>query len=145
MEVLSRFIEAQESAYSGYNQALAEMKSGGKQSHWIWYIFPQIVGLGRSGMARRYAIQSVEEAKAYLEHPVLGSRLREITNIVLSYSDNADPNVFMMASIDAMKLKSCMTLFDYISPHDIFGEVLRKFYGDQKDTHTIKILEHPFV
>ena len=140
MEGLNRFIEAQESRYGGYQVALAEMKSGCKRSHWIWYIFPQIKGLGRSSTAQYYAISDLEEAKAFLLHPLLGSRLREITEVILSYPDNASPNVFMMASIDALKLKSCMTLFDYISPNDIFGIVLNKFYNGSVDKSTLDIV-----
>lgn len=140
MESLNRFIKAQEFKYSGYQEALAEMKSGGKKNHWIWYIFPQIKGLGRSGTAQFYAIQNWEEAKAFLEHPLLGSRLREITEVVLSYSYDANPNEFMMAPIDAMKLKSCMTLFNYISPNDIFGMVLNKYFNGNMDQRTLNIL-----
>lgn len=140
MESLNRFIEAQDSTYSGYQIALAEMKSGGKRSHWIWYIFPQIKGLGRSSTAQFYAIQNLEEAKAFLEHPLLGSRLREITEVILSYSDDANPNEFMMAPIDAMKLKSCMTLFNYISPNDIFGMVINKYFNGNIDQRTLSVL-----
>lgn len=129
MESLDRFIKAQESAFAGFEQALSEMKSGGKQSHWIWYIFPQISGLGSSGMAQHYAIKDIDEAKTHLNHSKLRASLREITNVVLSYPDNADPNVFMMAHVDALKLKSCMTLFNIISPNDIFKQVLDKFLG----------------
>lgn len=124
MEGIERFLEAQDSSYSGYKRALNEMENGGKCSHWIWYIFPQIAGLGRSGMAQRYAITDIEEAKAYLEHPVLGKRLYEITNVVLSYPEDEKPRFFMGSSIDAIKLKSSMTLFDIISPNDIFGKSL---------------------
>jgi len=140
MEVLDRFVKAQESVYAGFDQALSEMKSGGKRSHWIWYIFPQIAGLGRSGMAQHYAIKDIDEAKAYLNHPILGTRLREITNVVLSYPDNADPNVFMMAHIDALKLKSSMTLFNIVSPDDIYMQVLDKFFDGTPDKKTIELL-----
>lgn len=140
MEELNRFIEAQDSSWAGYAQALKEMKSGGKRSHWIWYIFPQIAGLGFSGMSRRFGIKGKEEAQAYLMHPVLGERLREITKIVLSYPENANPNRFMMQPIDAMKLKSSMTLFDAVSPNDIFNQVLEKFFNGERDALTIKLL-----
>lgn len=140
MRELERYIQAQDSTYSGYKQAFDEMKNGGKCSHWIWYIFPQITGLGRSGMAQRYAITDIEEAKAYLNHPVLGDRLREITNVVLSYSKDETPMAFMGSSIDALKLKSSMTLFDIISPNDIFGKVLDKFYGGERDSKTTDII-----
>lgn len=144
MEDLNRFVQAQDSAFCGYEQALAEMKDGGKCSHWIWYIFPQITGLGRSGMAQHYAITDIEEAKAYLNHSVLGDRLREITNVLLSYSKDETPRAFMGSSIDALKLKSSMTLFDLISPNDIFGQVLDKFYDGKRDTKTMDILHDNF-
>lgn len=140
MEGIERFIEAQNSSYSGYERAFNEMKNGGKCSHWIWYIFPQITGLGRSGMAQRYALTDIEEAKSYLEHPVLGKRLYEITNVVLSYPDDEKPKYFMGSSIDAIKLKSSMTLFDVISPNDIFGKVLDKFYGGERDSKTTELI-----
>ncbi|MBS5527377.1 MAG: DUF1810 domain-containing protein [Prevotella sp.] len=140
MEELNRFIEAQDSSWAGYAQALKEMKSGGKRSHWIWYIFPQIAGLGFSGMSRHFGIKGKEEALAYLKHPVLGERLREITKTVLSYPENADPNRFMMQPIDALKLKSSMTLFDDVSPNDIFNQVLEKFFNGERDALTIKLL-----
>lgn len=141
MNDLTRFIKAQDSQYGSYSQALEEMKSGGKRSHWIWYIFPQIAGLGRSEMARHYAIKDLDEAKEFLYHPVLGVRLREITSVVLSYSENADPNDFMMSHIDAMKLKSSMTLFNIISPDDIFGQVLDKFFDGKKDYRTLRVVD----
>lgn len=144
MEGIERFIEVQDSPYSGYTQALNEMENGGKCSHWIWYIFPQIAGLGRSGMAQRYALTDIEEAKAYLEHPILGKRLYEITNVVLSYPEDEKPRFFMGSSIDAIKLKSSMTLFDIISPNDIFGKVLDKFYSGERDHKTIAIVQHSF-
>lgn len=140
MESLNRFLDAQESSYSGYQVALAEMKSGGKQSHWIWYIFPQIEGLGRSSTATYYAIQDLEEAKAFLNHPVLRARLREITQVILSYPADTDPNQFMMAPIDAMKLKSSMTMFDAISPNDIFGLVIEKFFEGFVDNRTLNLI-----
>lgn len=144
MEGIERFIEVQDSPYSGYTQALNEMENGGKCSHWIWYIFPQIAGLGRSGMAQRYALTDIEEAKAYLKHPILGKRLYEITNVVLSYPEDEKPRFFMGSSIDAIKLKSSMTLFDIISPNDIFGKVLDKFYSGERDHKTIAIVQHSF-
>ena len=85
MKTLDRFLQAQDSSWAGYANALNEMKTGGKKSHWVWYIFPQIKGLGRSSMAQEYAIEDADEAKAFLNHPILGARLREITNVILSY------------------------------------------------------------
>lgn len=140
MNDLTRFIKAQDSQYGSYSQALEEMKSGGKRSHWIWYIFPQIAGLGRSEMARHYAIKDLDEANEFLSHPVLGSRLREITSVVLSFPESAEPDDFMMSHIDAMKLKSSMTLFDFVSPNDIFAEVLDKFFDGKVDYRTMRII-----
>ncbi len=140
MDNLDRFIKAQDSVFCGYVQALEEMKGGGKRSHWIWYIFPQIAGLGRSSTAQYYAIADAEEAKEYLAHPVLGARLREITDIVLSYPDDKAPSAFMMSDIDALKFKSCMTLFNAVSPNDIFGQVLNKFFGGNADRRTLDLI-----
>ena len=137
---LARFLIAQDSYNNGYGTALQEMKNGGKRSHWIWYIFPQLYGLGCSNKSRRYGIRTIGEAKVYLNHPVLGTRLREITDVVLSYAEDADPHVFMMYHIDARKLKSCMTLFDKVSPNDILAEVLIRFFSGTKDMESEKIM-----
>lgn len=139
---LDRFLTAQASTYAGYTQALSEMRSGGKKSHWIWYIFPQIAGLGRSSFAQLYAIADLNEAREYLMHPILSLRLREITNVILSFPEDADPDIFMMAHIDSMKLRSSMTLFDAVSPNDIFRQVIDRFYGGNLDMHTIELLDN---
>lgn len=138
---IERFIEAQKNMYCGYDLALKEMQEGGKRSHWIWYIFPQLKGLGHSYMSQFYGIQGKNEAKEYLTHPLLGQRLREITEVILSYPDTADPNKFMMQSVDAKKLKSSMTLFDAISPNDIFGKVLERFFNGKRDRRTLRIIQ----
>ena len=134
---VNRFIHAQDD-FGGYNQAVRELKAGRKNSHWIWYIFPQIQGLGRSSNSKLYAISSLDEAKAYLAHPVLGARLKECIRILLSFKCD-DIYAIMGSSIDAVKLRSSMTLFDIISPNDIFGEVLDSFYGGRRDQRTIDI------
>src|SRR5436305_7659483 len=103
---LSRFARAQEDNGT-YERALAELRRGRKQSHWMWFVFPQLAGLGRSGTARRYAISSLEEARAYLEHPVLGKRLRECARVV---AETVDDPVSVFGPVDAMKLRSSMTL-----------------------------------
>ena len=123
---LQRFIDAQEYEYS---IALREIQSGGKRSHWIWYIFPQQKGLGHSYNSEFYGLDGIDEAKAYLEHPVLGSRLREITNALLEHKGKKSIRELMGSSIDVLKLKTSMTLFDKVSPNDIFAEVLNSFFS----------------
>ncbi len=139
MEELERFVEAQ-GCGNAYARALDEMRAGGKQSHWIWYIFPQMSGLGFSEMARYYGLRDEDEARAYLQHPLLGSRLREITRVVAEYPATLSPERFMGSSTDALKLHSCMTLFDVLSPCDVFAEVLRKFYKGRHDRLTLRLL-----
>ena len=131
---LNRFLEAQK--YS-YETALEEIKKGKKMSHWMWYIFPQIKGLGHSETAIYYEIKSLEEAKAYLEHDVLRNRLLQLTDELLLLTTNTPIEIF--GYVDAMKLKSCMTLFEYISDIENFGKVLEKFYQGLRDEYTITI------
>ena len=131
---LNRFLEAQK--YS-YETALEEIKKGKKMSHWMWYIFPQIKGLGHSETALYYEIKSLEEAKAYLEHDVLRNRLLQLTDELLLLTTNNPIEIF--GYVDAMKLKSCMTLFEYISDIENFGKVLEKFYQGLRDEYTITI------
>ena len=129
---LERFVEAQDTEPLGdYQQALAEMRAGEKRGHWIWYIFPQMKGLGRSPNSDFFGISGLEEAKAYLAHEVLGPRLREITEAVLE-NEGEPIDVLMGWEVDAMKLKSSMTLFDAASPNDIFGDVLEMFFDGQR-------------
>lgn len=135
---LSVFLDAQ--AYGEYEEALAEIRNGRKESHWMWYIFPQIEDLGHSDMARRYAIRNLYWAKAYLAHPDLGQRLREISQAFLDL-DETDP-VRILGGIDAMKLRSCMTLFRQADPDEkIFVDILDKFYGGKQDQKTLDILD----
>ena len=132
---LSRFLTAQE---KDYPIALAEMRRGRKQSHWMWYIFPQIQGLGHSSMARHYAIRDLREAADYLAHPVLGARLVEISRVLLSLPGNDATAV--MGSPDDLKLRSCMTLFSLVAGADaVFSQVLTKFYHSKADERTIEI------
>lgn len=126
---LQRFLDIQETQYP---IALSEIQSGGKQSHWIWYIFPQDKHLGRSYNSIYYGLDGVEEARAYLEHPILNARLREITNALLAHRDDRTILQLMGSAIDVMKLKSCMEIFDQVSPSDVFSEVLKTFYSVEK-------------
>ena len=137
MEGLERFLDGQR---FGYDTALAEMAKGRKMNHWIWYIFPQIKGLGHSPNAQFYGIRDLDEAREYLAHPVLGQRLREITNAVLSHKDE-DIYEIMGSSIDALKFRSSMTLFDLVSPDDIFADALDVFYAGQRDPRTIELVQ----
>ncbi|MCD7894051.1 MAG: DUF1810 domain-containing protein [Erysipelotrichaceae bacterium] len=136
MSDLSRFIKAQENSY---DQALKEIKNGHKQSHWIWYIFPQIIGLGYSPTAVYYSINSIEEARDYYQNDIFGKRLIEITNVLLAL-DNSDP-LEIMGYPDNLKLCSCMTLFDYVSDNDVFMKVLNKYYEGKKDQKTLDIIK----
>ena len=137
MEGLERFLDGQR---FGYDTALAEMVKGRKMNHWIWYIFPQIKGLGHSPNAQFYGIRDLDEAREYLAHPVLGQRLREITNAVLSHKGE-DIYEIMGSSIDALKFRSSMTLFDQVSPDDIFAQALDAFYEGRRDKRTIELSE----
>lgn len=134
---LERFVLAQQ---RNYGDALRELRSGKKRSHWIWYVFPQIRGLGDSFMSRKYALSGLEEARAYLAHPVLGLRLLECCQVVLAIPTNDPWEVF--GSPDDMKFRSCLTLFALAEPsRPIFEELLDKFYEGQKDLRTIQSLE----
>lgn len=135
--MIERFIQAQKDTY---DQALSEIRSGQKRSHWMWYIFPQISGLGRSTNAVFFAIADIDEAEAYLAHPVLGARLREISQALLDL-DSDDPNA-IFGSPDDIKLRSCMTLFDAVEPDSIFADVLKKFYHGERDSLTLDSLAH---
>ena len=133
---LSRFLEAQKNSY---DTALREIRAGRKRSHWMWYIFPQIRGLGYSAMAQHYAIRDLGEAREYVQHPVLGPRLIEISEALLAL-DESDPRR-VMGSPDDLKLRSCMTLFQSAAPDQpVFGKVLDKFYDGSPDGRTLEIL-----
>ena len=132
---LERFVKAQEGIYP---RALAELKAGRKQSHWMWFIFPQIAGLGHSAMAQMYAIASLEEARAYLAHPLLGPRLRECCEAVLAVEGKSAHTIF--GSPDDLKFRSSMTLFDLASPNDIFRAALDKYFDGEADPLTLQTL-----
>ncbi len=133
---LERFIAAQEGVYAG---ALGELRGGRKTGHWIWFVFPQLVGLGRSEMSRRYGIESLAEARAYLDHPVLGARLRECASAVLATQGATADQIF--GSLDAMKVRSSMTLFHRAAPDEpLFAEVLERFYAGHADESTDALL-----
>jgi len=134
---LKRFLEAQE---TDYQLALAEIKNGRKRSHWIWYIFPQIQGLGFSETSKFYAIKDIREAEEYLKHPVLGSRLVLICNELLGLESNDANKVF--GSPDDLKLKSSMTLFSALhNTNPVFQLVLKKFFNGTKDNKTLQVID----
>jgi uncharacterized protein (DUF1810 family) len=133
---LERFVRAQDDGGS-YQQAVAELRAGRKSSHWIWFIFPQVAGLGFSAMSQRYAISGLAEARAYLGHPVLGPRLAECAEIVADTEGSTATDIF--GGTDAMKLRSSMTLFAAAAGpgEPVFGEVLAKFFGGVPDEATL--------
>jgi uncharacterized protein (DUF1810 family) len=133
-EGLERFVAAQD-AGGTYDGALAELRRGRKVSHWMWFVFPQVAGLGRSPTAQRYAVAGRDEAMAYLRHPVLGPRLRECAAALLSLP-GSDP-VAVLGPVDAQKLQSSMTLFAAAAPdEEVFTDVLRKYFGGASDEGT---------
>lgn len=133
---LNRFVEAQE---DDYERALAEITSGRKRTHWMWYIFPQIDGLGFSPLTRHFSIKSVEEAKAYLAHPVLGPRLMECAEAVVAVESRSAAEIF--GSPDDLKLKSCATLFaSVLPPGSVFDRLLAKYYMGARDAKTLQLL-----
>lgn len=141
---LQRFVNAQD-AGGTYERALAELRAGRKTSHWMWFVFPQIAGLGQSEMSRRYAIGSLEEARAYLEHPVLGSRLVESARALLGHEGLSAEEI--MGGIDAVKLRSSMTLFaqaaQLASPRDgteVFEQVLERYFDGEPDAATLRLV-----
>ena len=133
---LQRFVDAQQPVYE---QALAELRRGRKQSHWMWFIFPQIAGLGGSAMARRYAIGSLAEARAYLDHALLGPRLDECTRALLAHRGARAEAI--LGGIDAMKLRSSMTLFGQAAgPDSRFDACIAAFFGGERDPKTLDLL-----
>lgn len=136
MEGLERFLDGQR---FGFETASAEMVRGRKMNHWIWYIFPQIKGLGHSPNAQFYGIRDLDEAREYLAHPILGQRLREITNAVLSHKGE-DIYEIMGSSIDAVKFRSSMTLFNLASSNEIFKKALDAFFDGKVDERTVQLL-----
>ncbi|WP_380782426.1 DUF1810 domain-containing protein [Sphingomonas sp. R86520] len=135
---LERFVAAQAGMYA---QALAELHRGAKRSHWMWFIFPQIAGLGQSAMARTYAIASADEARAYLAHPVLGSRLIKATEAITAAAGSADA---ILGGIDAVKLRSSMTLFAAVADDPRpYRAALDRFFRGQDDAATLDLLRSP--
>jgi uncharacterized protein (DUF1810 family) len=136
---LARFVRAQE---SDYEQALSEIRSGRKRTHWMWYIFPQIDGLAFSATSKYYAIKSVAEAKAYLDHPIAGPRLLECAEAVVRIEGRSATEIF--GSPDDLKLRSCATLFACVSPRDsVFDRLLQKYYRGVRDDKTLHLLGIP--
>lgn len=134
---LARFVEAQEATYA---TALAEIRRGAKRKHWMWFIFPQLAGLGRSPMAQRYAISSLVEARAYLAHPILGPRYRECVGALQDLTTANAEAAF--GSVDAMKLKSSLTLFSAASPgHSLFTAALDRWFDGERDRGTLDSLK----
>ncbi len=131
---LQRFVTAQD-AGGTFDRAMRELTEGRKQSHWMWFVFPQIAGLGSSPMARRYSLASLDEAAEYLTHPILGPRLLEATEAVLHVHDTTAIGVF--GTVDAMKLRSSMTLFHRADPDEpLFEQVLEQFFAGTPDAAT---------
>ena len=137
---LERFVRAQT---ADYDRALAELRDGKKQSHWMWYVFPQIEGLGNSPMSHRYSIKSAAEARAYLGHPILGPRLRECAAVVHSIVGRSALEI--LGSPDDLKLRSCATLFACVSDDGVFEQLLQKYFKGQRDSETLRRLSSSHV
>ena len=136
---LTDFVAAQDAVY---DEVLRELRAGHKQTHWIWFIFPQLAGLGSSRMSQKFGVASAAEARSYLEHSILGLRLRECTRLMLAVPHG---NISSILSYpDDLKFRSSMTLFAAAAPDEpLFNEALRKFFGGQRDPTTIRLLEQP--
>jgi uncharacterized protein (DUF1810 family) len=133
---LDRFVQAQ---HGVYDEVMAELAGGCKRSHWMWFVFPQLRGLGRSAMARHYGIASRAEAEAYCQHPVLGPRLVACTRLMLAVPGRSAHEI--LGAPDDMKFRSCMTLFHEVSPHEpLFREALERYFGGQPDPRTMELL-----
>ena len=133
---LKRFVQAQQAVYAA---VCAELHAGAKRSHWMWFIFPQLKGLGSSPSAQHYGVASLAEARAYLDHPLLGARLRECTRRLLLLEGRSAAAIFGYP--DELKLRSCLTLFERAAPQEeLFSEALGKYYGGQPDPRTLELL-----
>jgi len=138
---LQRFLDAQETAYA---DALAELRAGRKTSHWMWFIFPQLAGLGRSATAQYYGIASLDEARAYLAHPLLGVRLRSCIEALQALPPGPSA-AGVMGEVDAMKLRSSLTLFEAAGSDDLYGAALDRWFGGERDDATLALLQRsPF-
>lgn len=131
-----RFVKAHESMYE---TALHEVRNGKKESHWIWYILPQLRGLGRSYNAHYYGISGLDEAREYLENPILSAHMNEILNELLNLSTNNPEDIF--GKLDAQKLKSSMTLFDLVTPDGVYSRILDKFFNGKRDNRTLYLIQ----
>lgn len=136
MDRLQRFLDAQAPVYEDVR---AELRAGRKTSHWMWFIFPQLRGLGHSSLAQHYGIAGRAEALAYVQHPVLGARLKECLALLLAHRDLSAEDI--LGDVDAMKLRSCATLFDAVAPQEpVFAQVLQRFYAGQRCQRTLDML-----
>lgn len=133
---LQRFLDAQDEAF---DRALAELRGGAKQSHWMWFIFPQLAGLGRSPAAQYYGLSSLDEARAYLAHPLLGARLGECVDVLLPWAGKRSAEQ-ILGDVDALKLRSCLTLFDQVAPLGLFAHALAAFCRGEPDERTLALL-----
>jgi uncharacterized protein (DUF1810 family) len=133
---LQGFTDAQ---HGVFEIALAELRAGSKQSHWMWFVFPQLAGLGRSPTAQFYAISGTDEARAYLAHPVLGPRLRRSVEALMPWAGKRSAEQ-ILGAIDAIKLRSSLTLFDRVAPDDVFASALDAFFGGDADERTLALL-----
>jgi uncharacterized protein (DUF1810 family) len=137
---LERFVDAQDDA-AIYSRALGELRNGRKQGHWIWFVFPQVAGLGSSPISQAYAIRSLDEARAYLAHPTLGPRLRESSEALLANAPSLTAE-HILGTIDAIKVRSSMTLFATADPSEpLFSKVLDRFYRGEPDAATNRLLD----
>lgn len=138
---LDRFVTAQANDYA---HALAELKAGRKRSHWMWYVLPQLRGLGLSSMSHRYGIESLAEARAYMDHPILGPRLKACVEALLGHEDLSAANI--LGEVDALKFRSCLTLFMTAAPTErIYAAALDRFYDGRPDEKTLQLLERQKV
>lgn len=136
VDSLQRFVTAQEGVFEA---ALGELRGGSKRGHWIWFIFPQLAGLGRSANAQFFALDSVAEARGYLQHPILGPRLAQCVDALLAWQGRRSA-MAILGSVDATKVRSSMTLFDRVSPGTSFALVLQAFYRGERDELTLALL-----
>jgi uncharacterized protein (DUF1810 family) len=134
---LQRFVDAQQGVIE---TALAELADGAKRTHWMWFVFPQLAGLGRSDIAKFFGLASLDEARAYVPHPLLGARLRQSVSAILPWSGKRTAEQ-IFGTIDAMKLRSSLTLFDRVEPGSLFAQALMNFFGGQRDELTLALLD----
>ena len=136
---LQRFIDAQDGMFE---PALNELRAGSKQTHWMWFVFPQLAGLGRSPTAQFFGLASLDEARAYLAHSILGPRLRQSVEAIMAWANRRSAEQ-ILGAVDALKLRSCLTLFDQVEPNGLFARGLRTFYAGDPDERTLALLNRP--